>query len=301
MAVVSVGETWIEGREGRITDENSRSYRKTFIVVVDSVNDDSITVQQATGIPAMFAVWTSRDGTEIDLGSVVREISSNQDPDNPLRWTVEVLYDSIHAREEEYTDNPLDRPADWEMSFVQFQRVADKGYRVTAVDPDTGEETVEADETAITNSSGEVYDPPAEKDDSRPVLIVTKNQATFDPALAVEYQDAVNDDYFFGAAPGLAKMQSIRAVHAFENNVDFYRVTYEVHFRREGWNLKLLDQGFHELVAGELVAIVDDNGVVANNPRLLNGAGLKNPNGDPPQFRTYRIYERKKFKELGIL
>jgi hypothetical protein len=263
MAVVSVREIW-NGRRGSADEKAVREYARVFRVVTDSALDGALVAETAvdpftaTAIPHLFASYLEPGGA-FDLTAIARKIEAAQDDQDPLTWHVTVSYSNHTDQPELGQENPLARPSEIKWSFCQFQKLA----------------VEDAYGTAIGNSAGEKFDPAPEKDDSRPVLVVTRNELGFNPALAYAYRDAVNSDWFFGADPGTAKVQSIEAERHYENNVYFWKVTYTVHFRPEGWRLKVLDSGYHELDAdtGELSIIQDKFGHQVSSPARLNGYG----------------------------
>jgi hypothetical protein len=87
------------------------------------------------------------------------------------------------------------------------------------------------------------------------VLTIQKNRASFSQSVAIDYQDAINSDSFLGFSAGKVKVAGISATSQTENKVFFWAVTYEFHFRREGWQVETLDQGRNCLILENLVPI----------------------------------------------
>lgn len=278
-----------EGRLGPI-ETGKRTYTRVWGVTTSSATDGPIQVREATGIPRLGdAYLTSSEG---DAGAVVKKVDP-QPTDNPKLWHVRVEYDSSVEEEEE---NPLNRPAVLSWGSAQFQRVAWK----------------DIDGNAILNSAGQYFDPPPEVDDSRPTLTVTRNEASFNPALKIDYEDAVNTDPFMGFAVGQAKVASINANSQFENGLSFWSVTYEFHFRREGWILAPLDQGRYELwdIAGtkRLVPIKERDTLGrklttnVTEPVPLDGAGkqLQNPGPTTAKYKEFTVYKQRTFSVFAF-
>lgn len=291
MAVTSATEIW-DSRQGSIDQQGQRSYTREYRVITDDWTDGPKVVRQATGIPRVGDPYAP-SGTETDTAAVVTSVTPRQNPEHPTVWLVRVEYRTRQIDPLQANEDPLDRPAQIEWSFVPYRKVVWE----------------DIDNNAIDSSAGEPFDPPVEIDDSRPVLRITRNESGFDPARAVEYQDAVNDAAFFGGAVGQVKVASISASNQFEAGIEFWRVSYEFHFRREGWALKVLDRGFLRLTAGArtlatLPAHDASGGKILDQPVsapiLLDGAGAPLAVGGTPQYRTFNVYKSKDFSVLGL-
>jgi hypothetical protein len=283
--IISVREV-SSGRTGTVNEKGERSYTRTFQVITDSALDGPLYVRQAPGIPVRGSIYAT--DTEIDPGARVKSITPSQS-DNPKVWEVRVEYSSTTEDEQE---NPLERAPEISWSAAPYTRVAWK----------------DNNGKAIVNSAGQYFDPPLEVDDSRPVLTITRNEASFNPSLAIDYQDAVNSDAFLGFSPGQAKVAMIQASSATENDVFFWRVTYEFAFRREGWALSVLDQGRYEKVSGKPVPIKEydtaGNAIpgshVTDPVPLSGGSRLDNPGPDSVQFLSFTVYKERAFSAFGF-
>jgi hypothetical protein len=287
MAIVSVREV-ASGRDGTLNNKGERSYSRAFQVITDDPLDGPLLVRTASGIPQRGSIYAT--ATEIDPGAKVKAINPSQDADNPRVWTVKVDYDSVT---EDKPENPLDRPIEISWTAAPYERV---------VFNDT-------DGKAILNSAGDYFDPPLTIDDSRPVLTVVRNEPSYNPTLAIDYQDAVNTDSFLGFSPGQVKVAKIDATSATENDIFYWRVTYEFHFRREGWALSVLDQGRYQKLNNKPVPIpeYDESGNAVpgshvSDPVPLDGAGqrLTNPGPDTAIFLTFKVYKERPFAAFNF-
>jgi hypothetical protein len=282
----------IAGASGRETDKGQSEHTRQFRVVTTAATVGDLDVIAAPGIPRRGDVYATGDST--DLGSIVKEISAEQDSDNPRVWIVRVEYGPpANEREQDQEPNPLLRPAVLSWGFAKSSRVA---WRDSKGKP-------------VVNSAGEFFDPPVECDDSRPVLTISRNERSFNPALAISYQDSVNADSFLGFRPGVVKVAGISATNQVENNFFYWAVHYEFEFRREGWTTEILDQGRNRLVDGKLVPIYqrDKNGQPIDNlivavPVKLNGEGgeLVNSNPEIAHYVPYFFYKSLPFSALRL-
>jgi len=288
MAVTKVTQLW-RGRSHSSDAQGGRTYRRKFDVYTDDKATEQSEVRQAVGVPRIGDIYPE------DTGATVIGLQVEQEPNHDKLWHVTANYstDTGNQNTGAEEENPLDRPAELEWSFVQFTKIAETDLN--------GE--------ALLNSSGEIFDPPPEMDDSRPVLRIARNEAAFSAALAVDFMDAVNLDAFFGGQPGQVKVASISAVRQFENDVAFWRVVYEFHYRRELWDLRVLDQGFHTFdgvtldVIRELVNNVDDGPGTfqpVQKPERLDGMGGRLAPPEASVYLPYQVYKNRTFADLGL-
>lgn len=218
-------------------------------------------------------------------------------------WLVDIEYDtdtnSQDEQDQQRPENPLDEPWDYDWSFEQFSRPLDKDF----------------DGKAVVNSADEPFDPLPEVDDCRMVLRLTRNEAEYPRALALEYANAVNDDEFLGVSAGYVKAKPVSGAHQWKKLSDgtlfgYWRLTYEFHFRDpssdEDWDLHLLDQGYREIqdfggAIGELyLNIWDAEDMPLNKPSLLDGDGGALPVGGAAKYRDFKAYKRKPFSAFNI-
>lgn len=289
---MAVTITELAGRPGTVDDKFVRTYTKTWQAVTTDSDDGPKTVIAAVraSIPSYYV-----SGNDTDLGAFIKSISATEKDaaNDHFTWVVTASYSSA-MEESDTEEDPLNRRWEKGYSSEQYQRVAAR----------------DIDENPIQNSALEDFVTPVEIEDSRPQLVIKRNEKHFDVNLAVEYQDAVNSDSFFGADPGTAKIKSIAANEKVENLTTgpfvFYEVTYTIQFKREGWKLNVLDQGLTKLVddgSGGLVKekIKDKNGQPVTKPVLLDGEGGELGDGDDPVFIEYSVYKEKPFKRLNLI
>jgi hypothetical protein len=272
----------VSGAEVTLSEKGERTHTRTFRVITDSPLVTATEVLLAAGIPRRG------DWLPSDTAAYVKTVTPRQDEDNPLLWEVRVVYDTSVEPDQE--ENPIARPVEIVWGASQWQRLAEK----------------DIDGNALLNSAGYYFDPPPEADDSRPVLTITRNEAAFNPTLAIDYQDAVNSNNFLGFDPDQVKVASITAARQFENGVYFWRVTYEFNFRREGWTLKILDQGRYRLnrkpIREKNAAGVELDGTHVADPVPLDGLGepLANPTPATVKYRNFKIYKERDFSVFNF-
>ena len=282
MTVTSVNEL----HAGRTANNDGlvRTYTRSFLVKTDSKSDGAYTAGSAAGLPLIGSTHPE------DLTAWCRSLSVApfNGENAPMAWTVTANYSS----EWQLAENPLFEPAKITWSFEQFQTVA----------------VQDKDGYAIVNSAGDLFDPPIMKDDSRPIVSVTKNLAVV-PTWLLNYQDAVNSGPFtldgLTISTGCAKMNAISVgAKATQNGYTYRPVTMDIHLQRDTWNFKVLDVGYRKIVnTTEREMITSDgDGTDPPMPVLLNGSGgvVSDPDTTGGVFLTYNVYATADFTVLPL-
>jgi len=207
---------------------------------------------------------------------VLLNYSAESSSEDGLDWIVTANYGTPEEEE-----NPLNERPKVSWSLAQFQ------------------ENVEYDINGkpILNSAGEPYSEPVQIDQSRLVLTITRNEASFNPALALAYADAVSATTFKGAPAGKVKVANIASTEEEHKNVAggvYSKTTYTFHFNSRGFQKKLLDHGFREKVEGKLKHILVQ-GQKITEAALLDGTGKQLPEGGQPKFKDWHVYPKLPF------
>ncbi len=287
---------------------NKRAYTREFRVQVDSLADGPKTACSAPGIPRLYDPYVF--GNESDDYALVRDIDADRMQGASLYWKVTVRYETPEPVNERGNspsgtqheqagqhDNPLAMLAEVQSSTEKFREVIYSVYDTT-----TG--TL----TPCKNTAGQVFDPPPEKDATRLVLSITRNEAisVLHPAVDVIYSDAVNSDTWWGCPPGTWKCQGIstqRETKQLSSGAIFpyLRCTYKFE-ARPSWDLQILDAGSYSIqvfdVKRRKIQFKTDDG----HPRIgaLDGQGEELRDGLPPVYLTFRVYPRRPFGALNL-
>lgn len=272
-----------------------REYVRAFLVRSDTADENIVAVRYASGVPAAGAAHP-HDARAYLIRKQVAQATSTED--GRKLWIVTCNYATLKKEQKKKLTHPLDRPYEIDWVGETFQTIAEKDIFGKG----------------IMNSAGQYFDPPIQVDDVRPVLTITRNEATFDGSLAEQYQNSINNAPFFGGAAYTVKCKSIKAKRVIEEfaasegsevEVEFWTVTYEFHYNRDTWWLPPLDQGRYELDSGgdKLVSIKDSDGAAVNDPVPLDGAGHQVPPNDLPGgavFFRYRYYTEMNFNNFNF-
>lgn len=249
--------------------------RQAMQAVKDTFGLDVGTPYQLGEAPDTVLGTTGDDWYEADSQSVVNAMTAQQISSDGLQWDVTVEFGSPEGV---LPENPLLEEPEEEWGANAYERPVDQ----------------DSSGNPICNTAGDPFDPPPMRDDSRLVLTITRNEATADPALSREYGDTVNNATFYGAAAGKVKLKSRTARKVpFEGLPagHYFKVTYVFEFNEDGWQKRLLNVGFRQLVSGNLVPIYMGT-QLATSPCLLNSSGALTAT---PYFRTFDVYRSKDF------
>jgi len=163
------------------------------------------------------------------------------------------------------------------------------------------DEVVEKDRagTAITNSAGDPFDPPLTETRSRSLLTLSRNEATWDPDWPETYENSVNDASITicgkTAAAGTALIRSLGAVYAEANGYEYWRVTYAIAFKSDGWAREVLDAGYYRAKkAGETERPrIERDGMAVTEPARLDGSGEKLDDDSASVFLSFNTKNAK--------
>jgi hypothetical protein len=220
-------------------DDGKREYSRVFLVIVDNKHDDGEVVLAAPGLPMHYEIYATATTTNPRAACIER--TPEQMSRTWHHWEVTCLYREMDA-EVMHADRRLHLPKTaWRPSKMRVPAVG--VLRDGPLNPDDDD----IYEEPICNSFGDEFNPQPMIDTSRGVLVITRNQSAFSPAIAEEYEDAINVDPFFGAQPRTFKI-SIECGGREEQNLSnsivfYYPTTYTLEFREEGWDIRQLDRG----------------------------------------------------------
>jgi len=162
----------------------------------------------------------------------------------------------------------------------------------------------------ITNSAGESFDPAITKDFHDLLLRIQRNEAAFNPIVADNYEDAISSDYFWGFEPGKVKCVQFTGKTAVRGQFWYWQVRYAFQIRKEGWQRRLLDQGFRQYNETtekyEHIQIEDETGNKINvtEPWPLDGHGHALSQSDVragvAEFLYFELDKSLPFSVLGL-
>ncbi len=256
MAVV--GSAQLMARDIEATFEAGKfSVRVPYRIITNDRNDGPLTVCSASGLPAFGDLYAF--GNESDDEMRLRSYQPQRIGDAAtLVWVVWCQYSTPEQKDygrggehtgglgggtgresaAEFTNPLLETPS------VKFHSSGREVPIFQIRDNITG--TFKP----ATASNGEPFDPPPKTTSRVLTLEIVRNEplSANQPAIAIQYQDAVNSDTFWGMPRGTWKVKEIvperqeRQIQG-GTRVPFLRVAYSFEGRPEGWDVNLLDYG----------------------------------------------------------
>ena len=124
-----------------------------------------------------------------------------------------------------------------------------------------------------------------------------RNEPFFSIPLQIEYQDSLNSDNFFGAEPRQCKVSRITARSDRRGDIRFFRVKYEIAYRRETWDLQMLNKGHFKKVGSNLTDFKFNDGSPGRID-LLDADG--DVAGTIPSWERFKIYRERPFIALNL-
>ena len=221
-------------------------------------------------------------------------------------WLVTCEYDNqtSDADAEDSETAPLDRSTRWHLEFGGFVRILER----------------DIDGDPIVNTVGDIFDPPLDEEDERPVLVARKNYDATDlpglMALIVDYRGAVNNDTFLGLPSGSWRIGRVQmSEEQVEDDVRFHAVSWYLEAKEEydisdpttvegtpePWDRLVLNIGY------KAFKTADDSDtkytLVDREPRKLKKDGTLFAHDDNPNYfyRTFRTKKRRPFSALGLI
>lgn len=280
MSIARITEL-VDGRTGS-ADVDGRYYKRVFNVECTSATDGPYTVLW-TNVPELGGVGDTPSGAHVPRYGEVHP----QDPyagvvgmdagpagDDSQVFVVGIEYSTSGKPSEFFNpERPELIPSDKAWGQVQTSEIM---YEDNSDPP-----------KPVLNTVGEPI--LLMRDFMRPTFTVNRIQTEFDPERARLLTDTLNADLFYGAPIGWAKMANITAKNhwvAGTSGGEFWRVSYVVHFKENGWDVRLLNQGYRQKVTipilGDLYFLIKDpdSDIPIQQPVPLSAQGQPLPPGD---------------------
>jgi len=277
-----------EKRSGEKATNLVRTYTQAFRVETNSKLDGPAVVlatHSVSGHPQLpIQLYTSyTSGNDSDPEALCISVNADEEGESMRSWIVTAQFSTAPpGNPEQFSTNPLNDAALYSLGFDQFQSLA----------------LFENDGTTpVVTKNGEWYDPPPEKDDSRPVYMVRRNESYISLPFIIYAKDSVNASAWKGCAPRTVKLKNITTGEIQQRNqFSYYTVTYEFHLNPDTWDLRVLHRG-RWIYSPTISEVVD-----VQEPVLLDETGEIIPPGSDvePYYRTHRVYRAPDFNSFGL-
>jgi hypothetical protein len=314
MAVVGSAVELLDSLSGGDSDKKS-SFTRTFHVTVDDIEDDSIVVLGASGLPIIWQTYGSANSS--NLYARCRDRKAKPLKDNRLIWKVTCQYSTPDGKDgdgqeedNQIVDVLVELPEvtfGWEEEEIPVPGGGNPGG-FNSAHPVFGTD-------GIVNSAGELFDPPPMMTRYNMVWTIVKNMADDFDSIdhARTYMNHLNSDEigfaFWGFPAETVLCRSIVptfAVKQLANQAQqvYQKVTYDF-VARPQWDIVLLDQGSYYLsdAGGDIHKVFFEAGG-SNIIGLLDGNGGKQPEPWTPASAVYldpiEIHSRIPFSALDL-
>jgi len=156
----------------------------------------------------------------------------------------------------------------------------------------------------ITNSAKETYDPPVMEDDIDIGMRIVKYYSSYNPLTQWDYNRTVNQDVFQGIPAGKVRFKEESAEEVEIGTTTYWKVTRTCHIRKDGWNIRMLDEGFRVIKGSNVLPkeegtqIEDSKENKISEPALLDGAGGLLAAGADAVFNEHQVCTLKDYSGL---
>ncbi len=275
-------------RSGGVAVNGARTYVRAWEVHCDAPTDGVVAALAHPDLPRTSDFYLA--GAEWDEQSFVQSLSVELLSYNgdSVDYLVTANYGPFDAPS--YGTEPLEWPIRIRASFQQYEKVI----------------WVDQDGKAVRNSAGDPFGDPVVVDDSRPMLVVTRNESVnaFNLTLAAQQKDKVNAAVWNGFPARTVKCSDIQTGDEQKDpatSLYYYSVSYVFDIKWETWTREILDQGFAYLDGSTRKPFLDDEGQPISDPKLLDGLGEElDASMDPPVLLSYRVYPDTDFTVFNM-
>jgi len=280
MAIIEIKEVF-ESRKSVFEFGNKQRHTRRFWITTEGdAADHEVAVAEAEAMPKTGDAHPDNPAARLKTKTIEYDRRSRK-----VLWAT-LDYDT--ETEEAPSNDPLLRPPEVRIGFVQYTREAN----------------TDKDDKAIKNKAGDplIY----EQEDNRLAMYVTRNVAAVNWSLLAAYinKPTCNKDTFaytdlvqvYRHEPKTAYLASASAALVFESGVRYYTVPLEFHINPNGWNpRRFRNEGLRYLRNDVLVNVGAENGQISNVPVLLDANGGLLADDADPVFIEADTYEEEPF------
>lgn len=251
---------------------DGKSYTLEYLALTNDPLDGVVTVKQSPLLPFEYGDPLVI-GNDVDNDVFVTDIDVEPVDANRQAWSTK--FEFTTPEDGAAGSNPFDQPPDYEWLFNQH------------------EETIEQDifGKPIRNTAGDEFDEIHVREDSQPVLQLTRYEPATDLFRYWDIRDCINRSPYLFAPRRAVKFQPPRAVSQYSPQWGlYYEKRYQLKFAAKDWNLTLLNAGLNELIDGKLRRMKDKDGADVTEPYSLDRLGKRLIAGQPEVWLEFVRY-----------
>jgi hypothetical protein len=285
----------IPGRDGYTDLKGVRTWTQPWRVQTNDPLDGPQVVANHSELPALYSSYSSGNDSD-SYALLVKRVPREEGDGSRKSWIVTCEF-RTDAIQRESLSSPLLDPVRYSVNFDQFSTIARQSL-------ETGERLI--------NSMGQVFTPPPEVDQSRPVYAVQRNESSINLPFIIDMIDSVNQAAWKGCAPRTVKCKAIQTGDIQQRNgIEYYTVAYEFHLNPETWDLRVLNQGTRYVDptigvvslppgAEPLTLYVKDDTIVPRGATVSIDAAFYDQRGSAASDVVYLRYKYYKVRNFGL-
>lgn len=258
-----------------VSKDYQRSLTRNWRVIMDAATSSHIAVT------LYFQAQTSIVfGTAHPVDSTLFALDWNIQPEaeDSASWIVSISY----STPERSNPDPLLQDLEYNGEFSNEEELMEE----------------DAQGTPCLNSAGDPFSEPLTRDDPRPTFTISRNEASPPEALQANYSRVTNSDTYRGLPPGTVRVAISWQSQRHEFYGVYYRVNYSFTVNPQGWDARVLDQGFNYIDDNDEKQQILINNAPASEPVLLDGAGGILADDAEPEYLDFRRYPRLPFSSV---
>ena len=289
MSVESVNELFTE-RNAEASSSGTTASRM-FRVITSTSNNGPLTAVNAEEIPLVGA-----DHPDDPTNLWVDKKNATPEGDDGMHWKVKVDYVLKPPASVGGIVKQWDRDPVISYGYMARSKVMEYCYHAALNATELSPELKRAvPGIKVVNSIHQPFDPPVMDEDAVLVISIQRNkkQSDFNPTDIQTFQNTMNLELETIAGIAIPKycgwIKDIKAAKQFDqDNSPYWSETIEILVDPKTWLKKVLDQGFFvgDSSSGymELTPVKDTEGSAIRDPIMLDGAGQRNPAGNPAVY-----------------
>lgn len=273
MAVVSVKQTGA-GRVGNGKSDFNRTYKVTWVIVVDDPYDGPCTIGQRPEFPLRYGLYDGYENTS-DFAALCTSLDIEQDGDEWQKWRAAATFETNWNQDQHQREHPEDEPT------IRWVEVEFEKKTVTK----------EYNGADIRNSAGQLI-AGLERDDCVGVYCFERNELGINSNIKT-LNNTVNSQPFYDLLPGEGLMRITSGKPEYRNGVPYFKHLYRVRVNPDTWEVQPADRGTLVKGAdGKLTVPVDNINQPIDGEVNLDGTGRQLPPTQPifylPKKKLYR-------------
>ncbi len=296
MTIFSVDKMWSNASSSVKLSDKFRKFDASFsesYQVLHSANVPDLEIYQAPGIPAAGSSYPGfpscyADAAQLRRVSPIYTIVT-------VNYTGEIGPSGSNGGQSGGNPSPIFAPPKIDWDDVETEEECDEDFDGNAIgtanyEPIIGVKRPIPDQT----------------------VSIRRNMPFFSPYVQARYRQAVNSDTFLGWPPGTARLTKLSASNVYDQTFGYWEVAAVIQFRYpyrttpdKAWYKRVRHEGFYERYGSapndRIVRAVDGDKQPVTKPVLLDANGYRIPDGDPPVWLEFKIFDSLPFNALGLL